>query len=49
MDAEVRRIIGEAYNQTQKLLSDNKDKLDKVRMAFMYIKPYYERYATLFI
>lgn len=30
MDAEVRRIIGEAYERTRQLLLDNKDKLDKV-------------------
>ena len=30
MDAEVRRIIGEAYEQTKQLLLDNKDKLDTV-------------------
>lgn len=32
MDAEVRRIIVEAYKTTEKLLQDNKDKLLTVCM-----------------
>ncbi|XP_012227852.2 mitochondrial inner membrane m-AAA protease component paraplegin [Linepithema humile] len=35
MDAEVRRIIGEAYEQTRQLLSDNKDKLTKLAEALL--------------
>lgn len=30
MDAEVRKMIAEAYEQTRKLLLDNKDKLGVV-------------------
>ncbi|XP_072755555.1 mitochondrial inner membrane m-AAA protease component paraplegin [Anoplolepis gracilipes] len=35
MDAEVRRIIGEAYERTRRLLLDNKDKLDKLAEALL--------------
>ncbi|KYN33337.1 Paraplegin, partial [Trachymyrmex septentrionalis] len=35
MDAEVRRIIGEAYEQTKQLLLDNKDKLDTLAGALL--------------
>ncbi|XP_011690815.1 PREDICTED: paraplegin [Wasmannia auropunctata] len=35
MDSEVRRIIGEAYERTRKLLLDNKDKLDTLAEALM--------------
>lgn len=35
MDAEVRRIIGEAYERTRQLLLDNKDKLDKLAEALL--------------
>lgn len=39
MDAEVRRIIIEAYKTTEKLLQDNKDKLIIVRIIIIkYIK-----------
>lgn len=37
MDAEVRRIIVEAYKTTEKLLQDNKDKLITVCMITIYI------------
>ena len=37
MDAEVRRIIVEAYKTTEKLLQDNKDKLITVCMIITYI------------
>lgn len=36
MDAEVRRIIIEAYKTTEKLLQDNKDKLITVRTIYFY-------------
>jgi len=36
MDAEVRRIIGEAYERTRRLLLNNKDKLNKVRYIFRH-------------
>ncbi|XP_011870335.1 PREDICTED: paraplegin [Vollenhovia emeryi] len=35
MDAEVRRIIGEAYERTRQLLLDNKDKLDTLAEALL--------------
>ncbi|KAG5335047.1 SPG7 protein, partial [Acromyrmex charruanus] len=35
MDAEVRRIIGEAYERTKQLLLDNKDKLDILAGALL--------------
>ncbi|XP_018049137.1 PREDICTED: paraplegin [Atta colombica] len=35
MDAEVRRIIGEAYERTKQLLLDNKDKLDTLAEALL--------------
>ncbi|KYN11599.1 Paraplegin, partial [Trachymyrmex cornetzi] len=35
MDAEVRRIIGEAYERTKQLLLDNKDKLDILAEALL--------------
>jgi len=42
MDAEVRRIIGNAYDRTRRLLLDNKDKLDKVRIFYhMFFKVVY--------
>lgn len=37
MDAEVRRIIVEAYKTTEKLLQDNKDKLITVCMITIYM------------
>lgn len=37
MDAEVRRIIGEAYEQTRQLLLNNKNKLDTVCIYFLHI------------
>ncbi|EZA46920.1 hypothetical protein DMN91_004838 [Ooceraea biroi] len=35
MDAEVRRIIAEAYERTRQLLSSNKEKLDKLATALL--------------
>lgn len=41
MDAEVRRIIVEAYKTTEKLLQDNKDKLIIVCMITTYISSFH--------
>ena len=38
IDAEVRRIIQEAYKRTEKILEDNRDKLEVVAKALIRVE-----------
>ena len=38
IDAEIRRIIGEAFDQAEKILTENDDKLERVAQALLLVE-----------